>query len=74
MVKKDFLLFEYNDQNLKEILSQGLDKLTPKTTRFNFNLSPKDYQYLTLLSHEAKKTKTEIIHDLITQKIGPEKL
>jgi hypothetical protein len=73
MISSNFMLVEYNDQNLKEILSQGLNKLTPKNTRFNFNLNPKDYQYLNLLSQEAKKTKTEIIHDLITEKIRSEK-
>jgi len=73
MISGSFLLLEYNDQNIKEILSQGLDKLTPKKTRFNFNLSPKDFQYLNFLSHEAKKTKTEIIHDLITEKVQREK-
>lgn len=74
MINSNFLLLEYTDQNLSEILSHGLDKLTPKKTRFNFNLSPKDFQYLNLLSQEAKKTKTEIIHDLISEKIQVEKL
>ena len=73
MISNNFLLLEYNNQNLKETLSQGLGKLTPKKTRFNFNLSPKDFQYLNLLSREARKTKTEIIHDLITEKVNIEK-
>jgi hypothetical protein len=67
-------LLEYDDQNLKEILAQGLEKLTPKKTRFNFNLSPQDYQYLNILAHEAKKTKTGLIHDLINDKMSQEKL
>jgi len=74
MISKDFLLLEYNDQNIREILIQGLTKLTPKKTRFNFNISPEDYRYLNILSHEAKITKTDLIHKLISDKMTQEKL
>lgn len=70
MMNDKFSIYEYNDKNLEEIFKQALEKSIPKRTRFNFNLSQKDYQYLNILAKEHKKTKTDIIHDLISEKIG----
>jgi hypothetical protein len=69
MMDGKFSIYEYNNKNLEEIFMQALEKSIPKRTRFNFNLSQQDYQYLNILAKEEKETKTEIIHKLITEKI-----
>lgn len=66
---KLFLLLEYNDSNLEKVLTHALQKLTPKKTRFNFNLNPQYYQYLNILAKDHNKTITDILHELIAEKI-----
>jgi len=71
MINKKFLLAEYSNlKDLKKILIDKLQQLTPKKHRFNFNLSTKDYLNLNILSKDLDKTKTEIIHELIREKIN----
>ncbi len=67
---KSLKLVIYNDTNLVELVENTIKKTVVKKKRFNFNLDYNIYKYLTVISKETGKTKTELIHEILNNKIN----
>lgn len=61
----------YTEKTLSKVVSKFIKDHTieHKDLRFNFYLSPKQFAYLNLSSHQTGKTKAEIVRELIDKEI-----
>ncbi|MFA7301653.1 MAG: hypothetical protein WC069_05060 [Candidatus Shapirobacteria bacterium] len=67
-------LYQYDDLNLEKILIKIFKKSVPKTKRMNFNIDQNYYRFINALAKEQDRTKTDIIQELIAEKISQSKL
>lgn len=59
----------YNDKNLKVAVSKAITSIVPSKVRFNLNLDSDVNNFLGQLSRQSKMTKTEVVHELLREKL-----
>lgn len=76
-VSKDFMrslgltekTYFYNEENVETIVTKLLKAVIPKKKRMNFNIDQKFYKFLTVYAKDHKCTRTDVLQELIEEKI-----